>query len=101
MREVGRKLRHLGFAAVFALAASGASAQLQEFSTDQRNLACGSPAATGDGWQTAGDRQIVSVKWIEQSVTPRFRAIGYFGDLPTSLFLTSRTTTHDNSAGKP
>ncbi|MFG3596015.1 hypothetical protein [Bradyrhizobium sp. RDI18] len=99
MREVGRKLRHLGFAAVFALAASGASAQLQEFSAGQRNLAC-RPAATGDGWLTAGDRQIVSVKWIEQSVTPRFRAIGYFGDLPTSLFLTSGTT-RDNSAGKP
>ncbi|NOJ42597.1 serine hydrolase domain-containing protein [Bradyrhizobium australiense] len=53
MREVGKELRHLGFAAVFMLAASGASAQLQEFSTGQRNLACGSPAAIGDGWPTA------------------------------------------------
>jgi len=26
-------------------------------------------------------RQIVSAKWIEQSVTPRFQAIGYFGGL--------------------
>ncbi|KRR30052.1 hypothetical protein [Bradyrhizobium retamae] len=101
MREVGKKLRHLGFAAVFAPAASGASAQLQEFSTGQRNLAGGSPAAIGDGWLTAGGRQIVSVKWIEQSATPRFRAIDYFGDLPTSLFLTSVTTTRDYSAGKP
>ncbi|WP_156908640.1 hypothetical protein [Bradyrhizobium murdochi] len=102
MREVAKGSQRLGFAAVFALTASAAAAQqLHQFSTDQRNLACGSPAATDDGWLTAGDRQIVSVKLIEQSVTPRFRAIGYFGDLPTSLFLTSRTTTHDNSAGKP
>jgi CubicO group peptidase (beta-lactamase class C family) len=28
-----------------------------------------------------GGRQIVSAKWIEQSVTPRFQAIGYFGGL--------------------
>ncbi|MEH2613592.1 serine hydrolase domain-containing protein [Bradyrhizobium sp. AZCC 1693] len=53
MREVGKKLRHLGFAGVFMLAASGASAQLQAFSTGQRNLACGSPASIGDGWPTA------------------------------------------------
>ena len=53
MNEVGKKLRHLGFAAVFMLAASGASAQLQEFSTGQRNLACGSPSAISDGWPTA------------------------------------------------
>ena len=26
-------------------------------------------------------RQIVSARWIEQSVTPRFQAIGYFGGL--------------------
>ena len=53
MSEVGKKLRHLGLAAVFLLGASGASAQLQEFSTGQRNLACGSPATIGDGWPTA------------------------------------------------
>jgi len=53
MNEVGKRLRRLGFAAVFMLAASGASAQLQEFSTGQRNLACGSPASIGDGWPTA------------------------------------------------
>jgi len=28
-----------------------------------------------------GSEQIVSAKWIEQSVTPRFQAIGYFGGL--------------------
>ena len=53
MNEVGKKLRHLGFAAIFMLAAYAASAQLQEFSTGQRNLACGSPASIGDGWPTA------------------------------------------------
>jgi CubicO group peptidase (beta-lactamase class C family) len=26
-------------------------------------------------------KQIVSAKWIEQSVTPRFQALGYFGGL--------------------
>jgi CubicO group peptidase (beta-lactamase class C family) len=26
-------------------------------------------------------KQIVSAKWIEQSVTPRFQAVGYFGGL--------------------
>jgi CubicO group peptidase (beta-lactamase class C family) len=30
---------------------------------------------------TWGGREIVSAKWIEQSVTPRFQAIGYFGGL--------------------
>jgi CubicO group peptidase (beta-lactamase class C family) len=53
MREGGRQLRRLGLAAVFLLAASAASAQTQQFSTDQRNLACGSPASIGDGWPTA------------------------------------------------
>ncbi|NOJ48724.1 serine hydrolase domain-containing protein [Bradyrhizobium archetypum] len=53
MREGGRRLRRLGFAAVFALAASAATAQTHQFSTDQRNLACGSPSAIGDGWATA------------------------------------------------
>ncbi|WOH50000.1 serine hydrolase [Bradyrhizobium sp. sBnM-33] len=53
MTEASKKLRRLGLAAVFVLAASGAAAQLQEFSTGQRNLACGSPAATGDGWPIA------------------------------------------------
>lgn len=53
MGEVGKKLRRLGFAAVFMLGASCASAQLQEPSTGQRNLACGSPSAIGDGWPTA------------------------------------------------
>ena len=28
-----------------------------------------------------GGKQIVSAKWIEQSVTPRFQAIGFFGGL--------------------
>jgi hypothetical protein len=41
-------LRRLGFAAVFVLAASGASAG-QEISTGQRNLACGSSSLIGDG----------------------------------------------------
>ena len=53
MREGGKKLRRLGLAAVFVLAASAAAAQTQEFSTGQRNLACGSPASLGDGWPTA------------------------------------------------
>ncbi|XSC44888.1 hypothetical protein ACF1BQ_000645 [Bradyrhizobium sp. RDT10] len=53
MCEVGNGMRRLGFAAVFALTASTASAQLNQFSTDQRNLACGSPASIGDGWPTA------------------------------------------------
>jgi CubicO group peptidase (beta-lactamase class C family) len=53
MREGGKRLRRLGFAALFMLAASTANAQLQQFSTGQRNLACGSPASIGDGWPTA------------------------------------------------
>jgi CubicO group peptidase (beta-lactamase class C family) len=53
MREGGKKLRRLGLAAVFVLAASAAGAQTQEFSTGQRNLACGSPASIGDGWPAA------------------------------------------------
>ncbi|WP_247834773.1 serine hydrolase [Bradyrhizobium sp. 200] len=53
MREGSKGLRRLGFAALFMLAASVADAQVQQFSTGQRNLACGSPAAIGDGWPTA------------------------------------------------
>lgn len=53
MFEVGKKLRHLGFAAVFMLGTASASAQLQQFSTGQRNLACGSPTSLNDGWPTA------------------------------------------------
>ena len=53
MREGGKRLRRLGFAAVFMLAASAAAAQTQQFATGQRNLACGSPASIGDGWPTA------------------------------------------------
>lgn len=53
MREGGRRLRRLGLAAAFLLAASAAVAQTQQFSIGQRNLACGSPAAIGDGWPTA------------------------------------------------
>jgi CubicO group peptidase (beta-lactamase class C family) len=53
MREGGRQLRRLGLAAGFLLAASAAGAQTQQFSIDQRNLACGSPTAIGDGWPTA------------------------------------------------
>ena len=53
MRERGRHLRRLGLAAVFLFAASVASAQIQQNSAGQRNLACGSPAAIGDGWPTA------------------------------------------------
>jgi CubicO group peptidase (beta-lactamase class C family) len=44
MREVGKKLRRLGFAAVFMLAASAAHAR------SQGSPACGVPAALGDGW---------------------------------------------------
>jgi hypothetical protein len=43
MREGGKKLRHLGLAALFMLAASAAAAQVNQFSANQRNLACGSP----------------------------------------------------------
>ncbi|MEH2514838.1 CubicO group peptidase (beta-lactamase class C family) [Bradyrhizobium sp. AZCC 1610] len=53
MREGGRRLRRLGFAALFMLAATAADAQIHQFSTDQRNLACGSPTSIGDGWPTA------------------------------------------------
>jgi CubicO group peptidase (beta-lactamase class C family) len=53
MREGGKGLRCLGFAAALLLAASTAAAQTQQFSTGQRNLACGSVAAIGDGWPTA------------------------------------------------
>ena len=53
MREGGIQLRRLGLAAVLVLAASAAPAQTQQFSTGQRNLACGSPASIGDGWPTA------------------------------------------------
>ena len=53
MNEGGKKLRRLGFAAVFVLAASAAVAQTQQLATGQRNLACGSPASIGDGWPTA------------------------------------------------
>ena len=53
MREGGKKLQRLGVAALFMLAASAAGAQIQQFSTGQRNLACGSPASIGDGWPTA------------------------------------------------
>ena len=53
MREGGKKLRRLGFAAVFMLAASAAAAQTQELAIGQRNLACGSPTSLNDGWPTA------------------------------------------------
>jgi CubicO group peptidase (beta-lactamase class C family) len=53
MREGSRRLRRLGFAALFMLAATAADAQIHQFSSGQRNLACGSPASIGDGWPTA------------------------------------------------
>jgi CubicO group peptidase (beta-lactamase class C family) len=53
MREGGKGLRRLGLAALFMVAASTAAAQTQQFSTDQRNLACGSPASLNDGWPAA------------------------------------------------
>jgi CubicO group peptidase (beta-lactamase class C family) len=53
MNEGGKKLRRLGLAAVFVLAATAAAAQTQQLATGQRNLACGSPASIGDGWPTA------------------------------------------------
>ena len=43
MREGGKKLRRLGLAALFMLAASAAAAQSQQLAIGQRNLACGSP----------------------------------------------------------
>ena len=53
MRDGSKRLRYLGFAALFMLAASAAGAQVNQFSTDQRNLACGSPTSINDGWPTA------------------------------------------------
>ena len=53
MREGGKGLRRLGFAALFMLAASAATAQTQELAIGQRNLACGSPTSLNDGWPTA------------------------------------------------
>jgi CubicO group peptidase (beta-lactamase class C family) len=53
MREDGKRLRCLGFAAIFMLATSAADAQVHQFSAGQRNLACGSPASLNDGWPTA------------------------------------------------
>src|SRR5262245_43109279 len=53
MREGGKVLRRLGLAAVVVLAASAAAAQTHQFTTDQRNLACGSPTSLNDGWPTA------------------------------------------------
>jgi CubicO group peptidase (beta-lactamase class C family) len=44
MRAVGKKLRRLGFAAVFMLAASATQAR------SQGSPVCGVPAALGDGW---------------------------------------------------
>ena len=44
MREGGKQLRRLGFAAVFVLAASATQ------TLSQGNPACGVPAALGDGW---------------------------------------------------
>ena len=53
MREGGKRLRRLGFAAFLMLAAYAAAAQAHNSATGQRNLACGSPASIGDGWPTA------------------------------------------------
>jgi CubicO group peptidase (beta-lactamase class C family) len=53
MGEGSKKLRRLGLAALFMLAATAAAAQTQQLATGQRNLACGSPASIGDGWPTA------------------------------------------------
>src|SRR6187402_177358 len=53
MREGGKGLWRLGFAALFMFATSAAAAQTQELAIGQRNLACGSPASVGDGWPTA------------------------------------------------
>lgn len=58
MREGGKKLRHLGLAAVFVFAATAAQAQLTTMSLDQRNLACGSPTALDDGWVTASPESV-------------------------------------------
>jgi CubicO group peptidase (beta-lactamase class C family) len=53
MREGGKRLRRLGLAALFMLAATAGAAQTEQLATGQRNLACGSPASIGDGWPTA------------------------------------------------
>jgi CubicO group peptidase (beta-lactamase class C family) len=53
MSEGGKGLRRLGLAALLMFAASTAVAQVNQFSTGQRNLACGSPASIGDGLPTA------------------------------------------------
>lgn len=58
MREGGKKLRCLGLAAVLLGATSAAQAQLTTMSLDQRNLACGSPAALDDGWITASPESV-------------------------------------------
>jgi CubicO group peptidase (beta-lactamase class C family) len=58
MREGSKKLRRLGFAAVFVLAASAAAAQTQQLAIGQRNLACGSPTSIGDGWPTAAPESV-------------------------------------------
>lgn len=65
MRE-GCKISHrLGLAAVFAIAisglapaTSGAQGPLTQMTLDQRNLACGSPAALDDGWVTASPESV-------------------------------------------
>ena len=52
MREGGKKLRRLGLAAVFMLAASAAAAQAQNCHRPAKSaLRC--PAALDDGWPTA------------------------------------------------
>jgi CubicO group peptidase (beta-lactamase class C family) len=53
MCEGAKRLRRLGLAALFMLAATAAAAQTQQLAIGQRNLACGSPASIGDGWPTA------------------------------------------------
>lgn len=58
MREGGKKLRRLGLAAVLLGATSAAQAQLTTMSLDQRNLACGSPAALDDGWMIASPESV-------------------------------------------
>jgi len=53
MREGSRRLQRLGLAAVFVLAASAGGAQTPPSSTGKPAVACGSPAAIGDGWPIA------------------------------------------------
>jgi len=53
MREGSRRLRRLGLAAVFMLAASAAGAQTPQSSAGSPKPGCGSPAAIGDGWPIA------------------------------------------------